>query len=78
MLSISGLVQAGKPLHQPKCRGQHLLANYDENSNPKISTWDKGSTHLVLSLLQVPTCPKGETKTMANFGFIFSSAQLLS
>ena len=43
------------------------------------STWDRGSPiHLVLSLLQVPTSPKGEAETVANFGFIFSSAQLLS
>lgn len=45
----------------------------------KKSTWDRGSpAHLVLGLLQIPTSPKGEAKTMANFGFIFSSAQLLS
>lgn len=31
----------------------------------------------MLGFLQVPTRPKGEAKTMANFGFIFSSAQLL-
>lgn len=43
------------------------------------STRDGGSpAHLVLGLLQIPTSPKGETKTVANFGFIFSSAQLLS
>lgn len=31
----------------------------------------------MLGLLQIPARPEGEAKTMANLGFIFSSAQLL-
>lgn len=33
--------------------------------------------YLVLRLLQVPTCPEGKAKAMADFGFIFSASQLL-
>ena len=46
-------------------------------SRNKIHLGQGSPAHLMLGFLQVPTRPKGEAKTMANFGFIFSSAQLL-
>lgn len=56
----------------------HLTSLSSRILKTKYSGDSCASTHLVLGLFQVATGPQGQAKSVADFSFIFPSAQLFS